>query len=116
MTVMNNLNKIKEKIQYFGNVVADDSKSDRPEQICLTCRSVYGLIVQSLAWADSDEAEEIYSSIPIVIEHIDVGLEILAASDHSNKAEYSDSVSTKRESLVSIAASRNLEDIFEEIA
>ena len=116
-----NLELINDKISAFRVAIGDESAPDQAKQICLTCRSTYGLIVQSLAWADNAGAQEIYALIPTVTDLVDAGLVVLNEASFPGLSQdvlesFRDSVESKGKSLSDILNSKDLDQLFTLIA
>ena len=117
MTInMNSLTVIENKIVGFESILADDTLSDKPQQICLSCRGTYGLVVQSLAWADDNEVNGIFYLVRRFLALAEEGIAFLKSSNHPQAPDYIDSVQAKVNSLTSVIESGNKENLFEAIA
>lgn len=114
--MIKNLEAIKTKINYFRKVIADNTREDQHQQICLSCRSAYGLVVQSLAWAEDREVQPVYDLIPDLIELAEAGLEILRPVGTPKAIRLAESVEAKSKSLISILETKDLEKLFDAIA
>ena len=117
MTKMKNPLLIRTKINDFKVVLSLPKSDEQAEQICLKCRSVYGTLIQSIAWASSEsEAEALYDTIPKVITLIEHGQKILTGHGHEFASRYLESIVEKKARLTRLHASRSLEGFLKETA
>ena len=115
MSTMNTSPEIESKIDLLQAAIGNQALKDRADQICLHCRSVFGLLIQSLAWASSpNETAGLFDSIPRLIELMESGSSALdECKDHPKATEYKDSVNEKSKRLESLLESGSLQAFLE---
>ena len=117
MKTIQNLQLVQMKINDFRDVLDQEESNEQAEQICLKCRSVYGTLIQSLAFSlseDEEEVTELYAEIPKILELIERARVILDGHSHTNSDLYLKSALAKKSRLISLNEKRSLEEFFEE--
>ena len=110
-STMNNFQRIESMLDKLKPVFVLGEVENQPHQICLACRNLYGLVVQSLAWADEEETKAIYELTPEIVRNMEVGLHVLGQLEHELIEKFKKSVTAKIDSLSSLSESKSLEQI-----
>ena len=89
MSTMKTSPEIEAKIVLVKAAIDNKKMEDRADQLCLHCRSVFGLLIQSLAWASPTETIELFESIPSLIKLMDSSSTALdECVKHPKSSEY----------------------------